>query len=74
MAPVSRAEPGNLRFDVWRDPAHRERYVLDELYRDAAAIEAHRQTPHYQDYLARIPELAERTAWVLEPLSVGGSK
>ncbi len=49
---------------------HGERYVLDELYRDAAAVEAHRQTPHYQDYLVRIPELAERTAWVLEAVEV----
>jgi quinol monooxygenase YgiN len=70
MAPLCRAEPGNLRWDVWRDLPHGERYVLDELYRDAAAVEAHRQTPHYQDYLVRIPELAERTAWVLEAVEV----
>jgi quinol monooxygenase YgiN len=70
MAPLCRAEPGNLRWDVWRDRAHRERYVLDELYLDAAAVEAHRKTPHYQDYLAKIPELADRTAWVLEAVVV----
>jgi quinol monooxygenase YgiN len=46
MAPLCRAEPGNLRWDVWCDRAHSERYVLDELYRDAAAVEAHRETPH----------------------------
>ena len=70
MAPHCRAEPGNLRWDVWQDRAHGERYVLDELYRDAAAVEAHRKTPHYQDYLAKVPELADRTAWVLEPVEV----
>lgn len=70
MAPHCRAEPGNLRWDVWQDRAHSERYVLDELYLDGAAVEAHRKTPHYQDYLAKVPELAERTAWVLEAVEV----
>jgi quinol monooxygenase YgiN len=70
MQPHCRAEPGNLRWDIWRDLAHPDRYVLDELYRDAAAIEAHRKTPHYLDYLDRIPALADRSAWVLEPVAV----
>lgn len=71
MAPHSRAEPGNLRWDVWRDISNEDRYVLDELYRDVAAVEAHRASPHYQAYLAKIPELADRTAVVLEALEVG---
>lgn len=70
MAPHCRAEPGNLRWDIWRDQSAPERYVLDELYRDGDAAAAHRQTPHYQDYLARIPGLAERSALVLEPVAV----
>lgn len=71
MVPHCRAEPGNLRWDVWRESAHAERYVLDELYRDADAVDAHRKTAHYQDYLSRIPVLAERAALVLEPVEVG---
>ena len=70
MAPHCRAEPGNLCWDVWRDRALDELYVLDELYQDAAAVEAHRQTPHYQDYLASIPNLADRNAFVLEAVDV----
>jgi len=70
MAPLCRAEPGNLRWDIWRDLAHGERYVLDELYLDTAALEEHRLTPHYQAYLAKIPELAERTAWILEAVAI----
>lgn len=68
MLPHCRAEPGNLRWDIWRDQAQADRFVLDELYRDRVALEAHRKTPHYLDYLARIPGLADRTAWVLEPV------
>jgi quinol monooxygenase YgiN len=70
MAPHCRAEPGNLRWDVWRDTALPERYVLDELYSDAEAVEAHRQTPHYKNYLATIPSLADRSALVLEAVEV----
>ncbi len=70
MAPHCRAEPGNLRWDVWRDASNEDRYVLDELYRDAAAVEAHRSSPHYQAYLAQIPGLADRMAVILEAVEV----
>lgn len=71
MAPHCRAEPGNLRWDIWREPIAGTRFVLDELYVDAAAVEAHHGTPHYQNYLARIPTLADRTALTLEAVAVG---
>lgn len=70
MAPHCRAEPGNLRWDVWRDTALPDRYVLDELYRDAEAVEAHRRTEHYKSYLARVPALADRAALVLEAVAL----
>ncbi len=70
MVAPSRAEPGNLRWDIWQDQADPQRFVLDELYSDDAAIAAHRATPHFTDYLARVNDLAERTAIVLSPVSV----
>lgn len=70
MAPQCRAEPGNMRWDIWRDSLDDHRYVLDELYRDVAAVEAHRASQHYQAYLAKVPELAERTAVVAEAVDV----
>ena len=70
MAPHCRAEPGNLRWDIWSNQENGDRYVLDELYVNAAAVDAHRKTPHYQAYLAKIPELAERVALVLGPVEV----
>jgi quinol monooxygenase YgiN len=72
MAPRCRAEPGNLRWDVWRDSSNDHRYVLDELYRDVAAVEAHRASQHYLAYLAKVPELAERTAVIAEVVDVIG--
>jgi quinol monooxygenase YgiN len=70
MVAPSRAEPGNLRWDIWQDQADAARFVLDELYVDNAAVAAHRQTPHFQDYFARINDLAERTALVADPVEV----
>jgi quinol monooxygenase YgiN len=70
MRPQCHAEPGNLRWDIWRDSADPERFVLDELYVDAAAAAAHRQTPHFQDYAGRVNDLAERTALTLDPVEV----
>jgi len=69
MAPHCRAEPGNLRWDVWRDQADPNRYVLDELYVDSDAVAAHRHSPHYQAYLAAIPVLAERMAILCDPIA-----
>jgi quinol monooxygenase YgiN len=70
MLVPSRAEPGNLRYDLWQDQAEPNRFVLDELYVSAAAVAAHRETTHFRDYLARIGDLAERSAFVLTPVAI----
>ncbi|MDC7684801.1 putative quinol monooxygenase [Asticcacaulis sp. BYS171W] len=70
MVADCRAEPGNLRWDIWQDQANPERFVLDELYVDTAAVAAHRGTAHFNTYLSRINDLAERTALVLDPADV----
>ncbi len=70
MTGPSRAEAGNLRYDLWRDQADPNRFVLDELYTDNAAIAAHRETPHFKSYLAQVGDLAERMALVLDPAEV----
>ncbi|QWW69939.1 putative quinol monooxygenase [Rhizobium sp. WYJ-E13] len=66
----SRAEPGNLRWDIWRDKANSDRFVLDELYVDEAAVAAHRDSPHFKNYAAGIGDLAERTPITLDPVEV----
>ena len=70
MAPLCRAESGTLRWDIWQDQTQSDRFVLDELYVDEAAVARHRDTVHYKAYLLRIGDLAERTALVLVPVSV----
>lgn len=70
MLEPSRAEPGNLRYDLWRDRAEPNRFMLDELYVDVEAVAAHRSTPHFRNYLSRIDELAERNALSLDPVRI----
>ena len=71
MRHASRAEPGNLRYDLWRDRATPGRFLLDELYADEAALDDHRASPHFQSYAATIGDLADRIAMVVDPVEVG---
>jgi len=70
MVAPSRAEPGNLQYNLWREKAPLGRFVLEERYVDDAAVATHHETPHYKNYLSKITDLAERTALVLDPLEV----
>ena len=67
----SRSEPGNLRYDLWADKATPGRFILDELYADAAAAEAHHASAHFQVYLSKIEDLAERAVFDLHAIAVG---
>ena len=40
-------EPGCFRFDILEDSEDPNRIHLYEVYRDQAAVDAHRQAPHY---------------------------
>jgi (4S)-4-hydroxy-5-phosphonooxypentane-2,3-dione isomerase len=42
-----RDEPGCLRFNVLQDGQDQNVYYFYEVYRDEAALEAHRATPHF---------------------------
>lgn len=56
-------EPGCLRFDVVQDRDDPNRFYYYEVYKDEAALELHRQSPHFklyaektQSWLAASPE------------------
>jgi autoinducer 2-degrading protein len=42
-----RDEPGCLRFNVLQDAQDPNTYIFYEVYKDQAALEAHRATPHF---------------------------
>jgi quinol monooxygenase YgiN len=56
MVPATRAEEGNLRYDLYgsTDAAGTALFWLIEQYASDEAAAAHRETAHYKDYRPRI--------------------
>jgi quinol monooxygenase YgiN len=50
-------EPGVVRFDVIQAQAEPTRFVLVEVYRDAAAVAAHKETAHYARWRDAVADL-----------------
>ncbi|MDA1307839.1 MAG: putative quinol monooxygenase [Acidobacteria bacterium] len=50
-ADSARNEPGCLRFDVVHDRDDPHWFYFYEVYRDDAALAAHRETPHFKAYI-----------------------
>lgn len=73
MAEPSRAEPGNLRYDLWQDTADPSRFIIDEMYIDAEANNSHRESRHFKAYVSKINELADRSVFVVTAVdAIGG--
>lgn len=70
MVAPTRAEPGNLDYQVFRDPKDPALFVLFEKYADEAAFEAHLGSQHFATWLAGQvrPALADRIRLDLVPL------
>lgn len=61
LTEASLREPGCLGYVVHRHRDNPRQFFLYETYRDEAALEAHRQAPHFlQIARGSLPELAER--------------
>jgi len=71
MVAPTRAEQGNLDYQVFRDPNDPSLFVLFERYADADAFDAHRATPHFGTWLAAVvlPALDDRIRFDLVPLA-----
>jgi len=67
---ASRAETGNLRWDIWRDQSNPDRFVLDELYASQDDVAAHLATQHFKNYVGKVKDLAERMPLILNPVNV----
>ena len=67
-----RDEPGCLRFNVIRDTQDENVYFFYEVYKDQAAIEAHRGMPHYAVWseasAVALDGPVERAEWKLPPV------
>ena len=50
-------EPGVVRFDFLQHTEDPTRFVLYEVYRDAAATAAHKATAHYNTWVATVDDM-----------------
>jgi (4S)-4-hydroxy-5-phosphonooxypentane-2,3-dione isomerase len=66
----SRKEPGCAMFQVHRHKTEPRRYFIYEQYKDDAALESHRTTPHFLQFARKdLPKVADRVEGQLyEPL------
>jgi (4S)-4-hydroxy-5-phosphonooxypentane-2,3-dione isomerase len=53
----SLAEPGIARFDVLQNEEDPTRFMLVEAYRRREAIAAHKETPHYREWVERVTQM-----------------
>ena len=71
VVPPSRAEPGCLGYETFQVADEPATVVLIEHYRDAAAMDAHRNSAHFQDIVVGriLPLLTDRRVEILTPLN-----
>lgn len=62
FAPQARQEPGVRLFLVHRAMEHPAQFLFYELFEDAAAFDAHQQTPHFKSLIVGqgVPRLKRR--------------
>ena len=65
-----RDEPGCLRFNVLQDTEDENVYYFYEVYKDEAALEAHRAAPHYAVWSAARAEAVDGPVEVTHTQSV----
>jgi quinol monooxygenase YgiN len=59
---ASRQEPGCLMYIVHRHQTEPQHFFIYEQYRDEAALKAHHNTPHFQEYAVKaLGNIGERT-------------
>lgn len=58
---ASRQEPGCLMYIVHRHRTDARRFFIYEQYRDDTALQAHRDSPHFQQYAIKaLEDIGER--------------
>ena len=69
---ASRAEPGVLHYDLWRETEGERRFVFNELYVDQAAVQAHMTSDHFKAFGVAARDLAAARPVIIatEPVDV----
>jgi len=66
----TRREPGCIEYIVQRSRENSRRYLIYERYKDQAALDTHRATPHFKQYATNgfFPFVEERQAELFDPI------
>jgi len=62
LIPLSRAEPGCLRYDFLQSPHTPDQFVFFELWESRADLDEHFQKPYFKILEERLPSLIEGSA------------
>jgi (4S)-4-hydroxy-5-phosphonooxypentane-2,3-dione isomerase len=65
-------EPGCLQFDVVQDTKNPAHFAVYEIYKDQAAIDAHRATPYMAETGKILPDLITKRELTMFNLVAGG--
>jgi quinol monooxygenase YgiN len=70
LSAESRKEPGCLMYQVHKHKTDPRRFFVYEQYKDAAALEAHRTSPHFLQMAKKdLPKIGDRTeGHLFEPI------
>ena len=66
----TRAEPGNIRYDLYQSPLNKNLFMRFEIWRNPQALEDHKQTPHLKASFERRKNknwMTEITTWKRVP-------
>jgi len=66
----TRAEPGNVRYDLYQSPNNKNYFMRFEVWRNPQALEDHKQTPHLKASFERRKDkgwMTEITIWKRVP-------
>lgn len=61
LAAPTRAEAGNLQYDLYQSPVKKNEFMRLEVWRNPAALEEHKQTPHIKASFAKRQEQGWKT-------------
>ena len=70
LAAPTRAEPGSITYDLYRSPVKKNEFMRFEVWRNPAALDAHKQTPHLKASFERRQKegwMTEITVWKRVP-------
>ncbi|HTS35432.1 MAG TPA: putative quinol monooxygenase [Candidatus Solibacter sp.] len=70
LSEEARKEPGCQMFQAHRHKTESRRFFIYEQYKDDAALEAHRSSPHFLQYVKKdLPKIGDRVeGHLFEPL------